>query len=276
MEKNPYKILGVDKETSQEEIKSIYRKLSKTYHPDHNPDDKEAEDKFKEISAAYAILSDPKKRADYDNPMSGFNINDFFNNFGGPFGNPFGPMGRHRVRPRSKPDPNRPLKGLTIEVMVHVPFTKFILNDEVNFKFNFMDICVDCKGTGASKSETCVKCNGNGQVVEVKAAQGVYMQSATTCLDCRGRGATIIESCEICDGSGKVEIKDKEIKFKVNKNMRDRSTIRLQGAGGKGMNGGPGGDLLLTLDMVLPDKKSLTEEQIKVLEEMHSDNGEDN
>lgn len=275
MEKNPYKILGVDKEASQEEIKSKYRKLSMEYHPDRNPDDKEAEDKFKAISVAYAVLSDPKKRADYDNPMSGFNINDFFNGFGGPFG-PFGPIRRHNVRPRPKPDPNRPLKGLTVEAIVAVPFTKFILNGSMDFKLNFMDICGDCKGTGATKSETCSKCNGNGQVVEVKTAQGVYMQSSTACGECRGRGAISIETCNVCDGGGKTEVKDKEVKFKVNKNMRDRSTVRLQGAGGKGINNGPDGDLMLTLDMVFPDKEGLTEEQIKVLEEIESGNGEDN
>ena len=272
MEKNLYKILGVDKNASREEIKSEYRKLSMKHHPDKNPDDKEAEDKFKEISAAYTILSDPKKRADYDNPMSGFNINDFFNGFGGPFG----PMRRHSVRPRSKPDPNRPLKGMTIEARVHVPFTKFILNELMDFKFSFMDVCIDCKGTGASELETCSKCNGSGQVIEVMSAQGIYMQSATTCPDCRGRGSIVIEVCDVCDGGGKIEIKDKEIKFRLSKGLKDRSTMRLEGAGGKGINGGVNGDLMLTLDMVLPNKEDLTEKQIKVLEGIYSDEDKDN
>lgn len=272
MEKDLYKILDVDKDASQEEIKKSYRKLSMKHHPDKNPDNKEAENKFKEISAAYTVLSDPKKRADYDNPTSGFNLNDFFNDFSGPFG----PMRRHSVRPRSKPNPNRPLKGMTIKARVHVPFTKFILNESVDFKFDFMDICINCKGSGASKLETCSKCNGSGQVIEVMSAQGVYMQSATTCPDCRGRGSTVIEVCDVCDGNGKIEIKDKEIKFRLSKGLKDRSTMRLEGAGGKGINGGPNGDLMLTLDMVLPNKENLTEEQIKVLKEMYSDKGENN
>lgn len=272
MSKDLYKILNVNKDASQEEIKKVYRKLSMKYHPDRNPDDKEAENKFKEISAAYTVLSDPKKRADYDNPMSGFNINDFFNGFNGPFGQ----MRRHTVRRRHKPDPNRPLKGMTIEAMVRVPFTKFILNEMVDFKFDFMDVCIDCKGTGAMNSETCSKCNGNGQVIEVKSGQGVYMQSSTICPDCRGRGSITVDVCDVCDGKGKIEVKDKEVKFKISKGLRDRSTIRLEGAGGKGISGGPNGDLMLILDMVFPNKEDLTEEQIKVLEEMNSGKGEDN
>ena len=275
MEKDLYKILGVNKDASQEEIKKAYRKLSMQYHPDQNPDNKEAENKFKEVNAANTVLSDPKKRADYDNPMSGFNINDFFNGFN-PGSGPIGPMWRHNVRQRHRPDPNRPLKGMTVEAVVPVPFTKFILNESVSFKFDFMDVCVDCRGTGASKSETCTKCNGNGQVVQVTSAQGVYMQSSTTCPDCRGRGSIAIEFCNVCEAGGKIEVKDREIKFKVSGGLRDRSVVRPEGAGGKGINGGVNGDLMLRLDMILPTKEELTKEQIKFLEEMYSGEGEDN
>jgi len=272
MEKDLYKILNVAKDASQEEIKKQYRKLSMECHPDRNPDNKEAENKFKEISAAYAILSDPKKRANYDNPMSGFNIHDFFDGFGGPFSS----MQGHTVRRRPKPDPNRPLKGLTIESLIHIPFTKFILGGSVNFKFDFMDVCVDCKGTGAKTSEICSKCKGNGQIIEVKSGQGVYMQTSNICPDCRGRGSITVDVCDVCSGKGKIEIKDKEVKVKMVERLKDGSIMRLEGAGGKGINDGPNGDLILKLNMVLPKKKDLTEEQIKVLEEIYSVNGEDN
>jgi len=273
--KNLYKILDVVKDASQEDIKKQYRKLSMMYHPDKNPDNKEAEDKFKKISAAYAILSDPKKRADYDNPTSGFNINDFFNGFN-MGGNPFGGRNNFSVRQRRRPDPNRPLKGMTVETLVNVPFTKFILGGSVDFRFNFMDICTNCKGTGAKTSETCSKCDGNGKIIEVKAAQGVYMQSSTVCPKCKGRGSITIDVCDVCDGKGRIEVKDKEVKIKITDRFRDGSVIRLESAGGKGINGGPNGDLILKLNMIFPKKEDLTEEQIKVLKEIYDVTGEDN
>ena len=268
MAKDLYKILDVVKDASQEEIKKQYRKLSMKYHPDRNPDNKEAENKFKEISAAYAVLSDPKKRADYNNPTSGFNINDFFNGFN--TGNPFGGRNHFSVRQRRRPDPNRPLKGMTVETSVDIPFTKFILGGSVDFKFNFMDICLDCKGTGAKTSEICSKCKGSGQVIEVKTARGMYIQSSIICPDCKGRGSIVVGVCGVCGGAGKIA-KDKEAKIKMTDGFKDGSFIRLESAGGKGLNGGPSGDLMLRLNMILPRKEDLTEEQIKVLEEM--DNG---
>jgi len=274
MEKNLYKLLGISKDASQEEIKKQYRKLSMKHHPDRNPDNKEAENKFKEISAAYAVLSDPKKRADYDNPMSGFNINDFFNGFS--MNGNFGPGQHFYVRRGQKPDPNRPLKGLTVETQVNVPFTKFILCEPVNFKFDFMDVCTECKGSGAKKTKICSKCNGNGQVMEVRSGQGVYMQSSKICSECRGRGFIPVDICDVCAGKGKVEVKDKEMKFKINNGFKDGGVIRLQAAGGKGINGGPDGDLMIRLNMVLPKKEDLTEEQIKFLEGMYSANNKNN
>ena len=274
MEKDLYKILGVEKTASPEDIKKAYRKLSMKYHPDKNPGDDEAENKFKEISAANAVLLDPKKRADYDNPMSGFNVNEFFSNFGS--GGPFGHMRRQGFSPRPKPDPNRPLKGITVEAIIDVPFTKFILNGSVKLNLNFMDICTDCRGTGAKTLETCGTCNGSGQILEVRSAQGIYMQTASTCSGCRGRGSTVVEGCDVCSGDGKVEVKGKELRVTIHKGLRDRSVIRLAGVGGKGINGGAPGDLMLKLRMLLPDKEDLTEEQIKMLEEMENGEGEDN
>jgi len=253
--KDLYKILGVGKDASQDDVKKAYRKLSLKYHPDHNPGDKEAEEKFKEISVANATLSDPKKREQYDNPMSGFNPFSFFeNNFGmrGPF-------------QRRRPDPNAPKKGGNINLAVDVPFNKFILLGEIDLKINFIDICVDCKGTGASESEFCKKCEGNGSIMETQHGQGMFIQRSTTCPDCGGRGSVTITTCDGCDGSGRKEIKDKELKVKLREGLRDGSTLRLGGAGGSGLNGGPSGDVILHLKMVLPKKEDLTEEQIKVL-----------
>jgi len=256
-EKDLYKILGVDKKVSQDEIKKAYRGLSKKYHPDVNPDNKQAEEKFKDISAAYRVLSDPKKRAQYDDPMSGFDPSSFFNGF-----NPF--FGGHMRRAR-RPDPNAPRKGGMINIEVPVPFNKLILRDKMTISVNFVDVCVGCNGTGASESEFCETCQGAGSVMHTQSGQGVFIQSSTTCPDCRGRGSKIIKSCDECDGQGRVEIKDKKIEFKVNERMRDRSQIGLPGAGGRGLNGGPDGDLIVTLNVVFPRKEDLTEEQIEML-----------
>ena len=260
--KDLYKVLGVNKDSSQEDIKKAYRKLSLEYHPDRNPGDKEAEEKFKEISVAYGTLSDPKKRAQYDDPMSGFNPYGF--NGLNPF-DMFGRMHRHGSR---RPNPNAPKKGGSVEIQIEVPLNKFILGGEIKLDINFVDVCVECNGTGAKTSEFCSKCNGVGTVMEVKQGQGVYMQTTTTCPDCRGRGSRIIEACEECEGRGRVEIRNKEIKMKIKEGMRDRGQVRLRGAGGKGLNGGPNGDIIAHLNMVMPKKKDLTKEQIKVLEEI--------
>ena len=261
--KDLYKILKVSKDASQEDIKKSYRKLSMKYHPDRNPDDKKAEEKFKELSVAYSTLSDTQKRKAYDNPTSGFNpFEDFFRGFGG-----FG--GIHaNMRPRKRPDHNRPMKGISINASIDVPLSKFILREEVKFNINFVDVCVDCKGTGAKTLESCNNCDGTGQVLEVRTTQGMYMQSTTMCSKCSGKGAITIEKCEECNGSSRIEVKNKEIKMKIGKDMRDGSRVRLGGAGGKGLNGGPDGDIMVQLNMILPKKEDLTEEQIKVFEEM--------
>lgn len=254
-DKDLYRVLGVDKGASQEEIKKAYRKLSMKYHPDRNPDDKEAEDKFKEISVANATLSDPKKRAQYDDPMSGFNPFSFFeNNFGmrGPF-------------QRRRPNPNAPKRGGSISIVVDVPLNKFILLGEVELKINFVDVCVECRGTGASELELCRKCGGSGAIMQTQQGQGIFIQSSSTCPDCGGRGSVTITTCDSCDGSGNKEVKDKELKVKLREGLRDGSTLKLEGAGGSGLNGGPSGDIMVHLKMILPKKEDLTEEQIEVL-----------
>lgn len=262
--KDLYKILGVNRDASQEDIKKAYRQLSLKYHPDRNPDNKEAEEKFKEISVANATLSDPQKRSQYDNPMSGFDPFSFFeNNFG--MRSPFG--GEFHVH-RRRPNPNAPKKGGSIEIVVPISFNKLILREEIVLNINFIDTCADCKGTGASESEFCGGCQGIGSVMQTQQGQGIFIRSSTTCPDCNGKGAKTIKVCDGCSGKGLIEIKDKEIKFKVSERMRDRSQIKLHGAGGKGLNGGPDGDVIATLNVKFPRKEDLTEEQIKVLEEI--------
>lgn len=259
-QKDLYKILNVNREASQDEIKKSYRKLSKKYHPDVNPDNKEAEEEFKDISVAYGILSDPKKKAQYDDPMSGVDPSSFFNGF-----NPF--FGGHMRGPR-RPDPNAPRRGGVIEIEFPVMFNKLILREEVSLNINFVDVCIKCNGTGASKSEFCETCQGIGSVTRIESGHGVFIQSSTTCPDCRGRGSKVIEECDECVGRGKVEVRDRKIKLKLNEMMRDRHHIIIQGKGGSGLNGGPDGDLVAILNIKYPRKENLTEEQIKILGDM--------
>lgn len=263
-EKDLYKILNVDKKASQDEIKKSYRELSKKYHPDVNPDNKEAEEKFKDISAAYRVLSDPKKKAQYNDPMSGFDLSSFFDGF-----NPF--FGGHMVRPR-RPDPNAPRRGGVIELEVPVPFHKLILREEVKLYISFIDVCVGCNGTGAEESEFCEECQGIGTIMKTESGHGVFIQSSVTCSQCRGRGSKIIKTCDKCEGRGRVEVRDKEIKLKLNEMMRDRYQIRIQGKGGRGLNGGPDGDLIAILNIVHPRKEDLTEEQIDMLRGLNEHN----
>ena len=131
-----------------------------------------------------------------------------------------------------------------------------------------MDVCIICSGTGASESEFCDKCQGIGSIMKTESGQGIFIQSSTTCPDCRGRGNKIVKSCTECNGRGQVEVKDRKIGFEVNEQMRDGGHIRLSGVGGKGLNGGPDGDIIAILKIGFPRKEDLTDEQIKVLGEI--------
>jgi len=254
LSKNYYKILGVDKDAEQETLKKVYRQLSKEHHPDHGGD----EERFKEISEAYSVLSDPQKRKEYDNPMQqggGFSFHDIFGSMGGNRG-PFGP-----------PNPNAPRRGQNIMLEHLAPLRSFILGGKIKINLSFRDHCSDCAGTGAEEKETCSNCNGTGQVVEVQSHRGMRMQSARPCHRCRGRGFIAIKQCEPCKGQGSVAI-DKELELEVPPGTTEGHVIGVRGGGGSGFNGGPNGDLGVKLHIQMPDPSKLTEEQRKVLEEL--------
>lgn len=251
-----YEILGVEKNASKDEIKSAFRRKARTLHPDVNkaPD---AEEKFKELGKAYETLMDDNKRATYDRygedglKNAGFNtngpfeggfgdLNDIFNSFFGGFGG-FGFGGR--------PDPNAPQTGDDIRADVEITFEEAVFGVEKEVKFDHLELCPECGGTGAekgSKPVVCPTCGGSGQVQTVaRTPLGAFTQ-ISPCPDCHGTGQKISNPCKACKGYGKIE-KEKKIEIKIPAGVDNHSKIRVSGEGDAGTNGGRAGDLYVVL-----------------------------
>lgn len=247
-----YEVLGVAKTATPEEIKKAYRTLGKKYHPDVNPGDKEAEEKFKEVGEAYAVLSDPEKRRQYDqfghaafeqgmNGGGGFDFSgmDFGDLFGDLFGGMFGGGSR-----RSS---NGPMKGASLRAQIRITFEEAMKGVEKEIEITLKDECETCHGTGAkpgSSPETCSKCGGKGQVAYTTQTLFGISRSIQACPDCRGTGKIIKEKCSSCYGSGYIS-KRKKIAVSVPAGIDDGQSIRIAGKGEPGVNGGPRGDLLV-------------------------------
>lgn len=264
-----YEVLGVNKSASDDELKKAYRKLAKKYHPDLNPDSKEAEGKFKEINEAYEILSDKEKRSRYDqfgpagvDPNFGAGGGGFggggfggFSGFGGEefdlgdiFGSFFGGGGgRQRGGPRVE-------KGGDIYQNVTISFLEAVHGCKKEVAVDVYISCNECGGTGAksgSAPKKCPDCGGTGQVrVSQRTPFGV-MQSTRTCTRCGGKGTIIDDPCRACSGSGRISIK-KKLEINIPAGIDDNQTISLRGQGNIGPNGGPSGDLNVTIS-VRPD-----------------------
>lgn len=246
-----YEVLGVDKNADDAAIKKAYRVLAKKYHPDMNPGDAEAEKKFKEASEAYAILSDPEKRRQYDQyghaafegagGAGGFDFDsmDFGDIFGDLFGGMFG-GGSRRAN-------NGPMKGANIRTSVRVTFEEACFGAEKEIELTLKDECKTCRGTGAkpgTTKETCSKCGGKGQVVFTSQSFFGTVRNVQTCPDCGGTGKIIKEKCPDCHGSGYIASK-KKIQVSVPAGIDDGQSIRIRDKGEPGTNGGPRGDLLV-------------------------------
>lgn len=244
-----YEVLGVSRDASGDEIKSAYRKLAFQFHPDRNPDDKEAEGKFKEAAEAYEVLRDEQKRGRYDqfghagmdnNGYSGFSNNeDIFGAFSDIFGEFFGFAGGGAGAR------NRPQQGSDLRYNLSVSFEQAARGAEVDITIPVDVPCSECGGTGADPStppETCPQCHGTGQVQQ---AQG-FFRIAVTCPTCRGRGNLIKKVCTNCQGHG-VTHESKSLKVRIPAGVDDRSRLRLRGEGEPGINGGPPGDLFVVV-----------------------------
>ena len=255
-----YEVLGVDKNADEASIKRAYRKLAKKYHPDANPGDKEAEAKFKEASEAYAVLSDPEKKAKYDQfghaafeggaggggfDFSGMDFSDIFSDLfgGGGFGGFSDIFGGGSRGGRN----NGPMKGANTRAVVHVSFEEAAFGCEKELEIYLKDECPTCNGSGAkpgTSKQKCPKCGGQGRVVQTSQTIFGTMQNVTTCPNCGGAGEIIVEKCTSCHGSGYVTNK-KRIKVSIPAGIDDGQIIRNRGKGEPGRNGGPRGDLLV-------------------------------
>jgi molecular chaperone DnaJ len=245
---DPYRVLGVDKKASADEIKKAYRKLARQYHPDRNPGDSAAEERFKEIQEAYSILSDPDKRKAYDSGGGIFGAGGFdpgafrggFGNFGGGIGDIlsdlFGSGGGGRGGARGRPE-----RGRDLETEVHISFDQAMEGAQVPVTVPLSAPCPTCHGTGAKPGTSptvCSRCQGRGVESE---SQGLFSISQP-CSQCGGTGTEIKDPCPTCRGTGRTR-QVKRYRVNVPAGVRDGSRVRLAGKGEAGPRGGPPGDL---------------------------------
>ena len=262
-----YEVLGIGKNATDAEIKSAYRKLAKKYHPDLNPGNKEAEEKFKEVNEANDVLSDPQKRQRYDQfgfagvdpnyaaangggaggfggGFGGVDLGDIFGDiFGGGFGGGFSGFGGGS----STRTANAPRKGHDIQASLILTFEEAAHGCSKKITINRQDTCPDCGGTGAAKGtspETCPDCGGRGYVVTQQRTPFGVMQSQQPCSHCGGRGTIIRNPCKTCRGTGKTAAR-KSLEINIPAGIDDDQNIALRGQGDAGSNGGPAGDVIV-------------------------------
>ena len=258
-----YEVLGIQKGASEDEIKRAYKKLARKYHPDMNPGDKEAEEKFKEVNEANEVLSDPTKKARYDqfgfagvdpnygaggggwgDGAAGFDFGDLGDIFGSFFGGGFGGAQQRR---------NGPQRGESIRMSVSVSFTEAAFGCDKDVALERSEQCPSCHGNGCAEGTTpeiCPECRGSGTVqVRRQTPMGVFATTAT-CTKCGGSGKIIHQPCAECHGNGRVH-KRRTVKVSIPAGIDNGQTISLRGQGHAGKNGGPNGDLLITV-MVKP------------------------
>ncbi|MDE5693955.1 MAG: molecular chaperone DnaJ [Duncaniella sp.] len=262
-----YEVLGVDRNADEKAIKSAYRKKAIQYHPDKNPGDKEAEEKFKEAAEAYDVLSNPDKRAKYDQfghdmgpqgfpggaggfHAGGFSMEDIFSQFGDIFGGAFGNMGGFesaggRTRRRQR-------RGTDLRIKIKMTLAEIATGVTKTLKIPTLVPDPNCHGTGAKDGtafHTCPTCNGSGTVIRQQQTMFGISQSAVECPQCHGEGKIITEKCTHCNGEGVVR-KEETVSFSIPAGVQDGQTLTMRGKGNAASHGGVNGDLLIVIEEV--------------------------
>ena len=255
MSKDYYKVLGVDKNASEEEIKKAYRKMAMQYHPDKNPDNPEAESKFKEAAEAYDTLSSPDKKSSYDrygssgnpfggggNPFGGggFNMDDIFSNFGDIFGNSFNQRYGGTQRPQGR--------GSNLRIKVSLTIDEILKGANKKLKYKRQDKCSPCDGKGGTDVRSCIPCNGTGQRTVVQNTPFGQVRQVTTCPDCAGSGQVVKNKCNSCNGDG-TTLKEEVVDIQVPAGVSNGMQLSMNGYGNYARNG-QAGDLQIIIEEI--------------------------
>lgn len=266
--KDYYGILGLDSTTAtKEDIKKAYRNLSKKYHPDLNPDNKEAEDKFKEINEAHSILSDDKKKKEYDSPNS---FSDVFGRYGNPFGGP--------RPPRPKPDINAPRDGSPIVLETAIPLKIYLFGGKFKVNLRFREACSDCGGKGFHEYEECGDCHGTGVIQLNIRRPGFMTHTTSSCPKCKALGVIGKDTCSSCSGGGSVEAK-RVLDIDISSEVELGARITKRGGGMSGINGGRSGDITVIITGVnKPNLNKVSSDKVDLLKDLLEglDNGNQN
>jgi molecular chaperone DnaJ len=252
MSKDYYNVLGVDRNASDDEIKKAYRKMAMTYHPDKNPDNPEAEAKFKEAAEAYDTLSSPDKKSNYDrfgssgnpfggggNPFGG-GMEDIFSNFGDIFGNAFNQRYNGAQKPQSR--------GSNLRIKVTLTIDEILKGASKKLKYKRQDKCTTCDGKGGTDIKNCIPCNGSGQRTVVQNTPFGQMRQVTSCPDCSGSGQQVHSKCSDCKGDGTV-LKEQTIDVDIPAGVSNGMQLSMTGYGNHIRNGQPG-DLHIVIEEI--------------------------
>ncbi len=282
MKRDYYEILGVSKTASADEIKKAYRKVAMQYHPDRNPGDKAAEEKFKEAAEAYEVLSDADKRAQYDRyghagvsgagrggfgGGGGMNMDDIFSQFGDIFGEDV--FGNFFGGGRGRQQHSRGTRGSNLRVKIKLNYEEIAKGVNKSIKVKKYVGCTTCSGSGAkdkSSIQNCTTCGGSGQVRRVQNTFLGQMQTVTTCPTCNGEGSTITAKCSACKGDGRV-YGEETLSIDIPAGMQAGMQLSMSGKGNAGERGGPPGDLIILVEEEA--HKELQREGLNVAYELH-------